>query len=183
MLYWLREEWYTTYGKKVSAEKIMKSEKNFKCNNENIFFSNGQKNDIDCGLFVCMYVHNTIQWLLDSKQTKEMKNLNDYLRKVDQIKVEEFRCQFIQLLLSLNRKQQSMKETTSNHTDINSHDGSDIIGRSSCQKVEVKKRIIVAAKRTNVKHVLSSKSNINTDHCYETRLKLNTIEFENNGLL
>lgn len=183
LLYWLREEWCSVYGKNASVEKSFTIENHFKSNNDNVFFSRGQKNGIDCGLFVCMYVHNTIQWLLDSKQTKEMKKLNDYLTKVDQIKVEEFRCQFIQLLLSLNRKQQSMKETTSNHTDIDSHDGSHIIGRSSCQKVEVKKRIIVAAKRTNVKHVLSSKSNINTDHRYETRLKLNTIEFENNGLL
>lgn len=180
LLYWLRQEWYTINYKKESLEKSFVIEKYNNNANEKLFISKGQTNNIDCGLFVCLYIYETIQWLIDSKQFEQKENVLDYLSNVDQVKVDEFRCEFIELLTSLHLKQQTLKEKSKTDTKSETDDGSDVVMFDPCHENVTNNTIIDASTGKNEKHVLISKSNSNTNHRYKTRLKYNNIEIENN---
>jgi hypothetical protein len=134
LTYWLREEWlFINMSRKAFSKRdvnVVEFEQFKYCP----FFSSGQKNSFDCGIFLCAYAYETVQWLLDSDYMRQPKQLIDYLNKVNQNYVYELRTQIFELLIRLEWKQQFVK-TVEEYSD---DDDDEVVIIDPCEVSSIK---------------------------------------------
>lgn len=162
LLYWLREEWYLI---NMSRKCLMKRNVKQSIYTDKIyipFYSKGQENIIDCGVFVCLYAYETVQWLLDTTTNKNKnKTIYDYLNKVNQAYVTKFRQQMFELVICLESKHSTVTKSTNLDTMI---EGDSIIDDDNDDCVMLNESEVTLLKKNNLKTKFDNNTYVNNNN-------------------
>jgi hypothetical protein len=110
ILLWIRNEWF-------DLNNIPRNQRNdsiFLQYNLQYFKCSSQSNVYDCGIFVCAYAYETIQWYLNEMLLNPEESIHLRLQMVDQLYVNRLRVQITKLILYLEKVKRCSSEVVGN---------------------------------------------------------------------